>query len=252
MAFATKQVFDQVLPINAGGHYRFWARGPGVIAGVIQMDGVPFAGRAFLHAADGTLLGYRRTGADGLYEFVGLPGGEYRLILEDDREGVRRSKVEHVIVPGLPAPTTRVAWRVYITANEGGSYKGLTELEFLGAGDVQLTSSAAALAKAFASSFVNGDNSPYRAFDGNTTGSGWLSINNLSDEYIGWQFSEPYGPDVDVLKVAIRGSWNEALGSPVDFLIQSSVDDANWVTEMTVTGQTGWTGASDRRVFTLP
>lgn len=221
-----------------------------MVSGATKIDNVAAPCRVFLHNADGTLRGYRRTGADGSYTFIGLPPGEYRLVIEDDRQGSRRSKVEHVVVTAPPA-TTRVFWRVFITSNNGGSYKGVTEVEFLGAADTLLTNPAAANIRALASSNVNVSNTPAMAFDGSTT-NGWLSYDNSQDEYIGWQFDEPGGSDVDVLKVALRGSWNHPDGSPMDFQIQSSVDGGTWVTEMTVAGQTGWTGASDRRVFTLP
>lgn len=98
MAFATKQVVDQVTPITCEGTLRLWARGSGVISGTTKIDNVASACRVFLHTADGTLRGYRRTAADGLYSFLGLPPGEYRLVIEDDRQGTRRSKVEHVVV----------------------------------------------------------------------------------------------------------------------------------------------------------
>lgn len=252
MAFATKQSVDQVLPLNAGGAYRFWARGTGVVAGVVQHNGVPATSRVFLHAADGNLLGYRRTGADGVYEFVGLPPGEYRLVVEDDRETVRRSKIEHVIIPASTF-TTRVGWRVLITAVDPASlYKGITELEFLGAGDVLLTHPSNAALRAIWSTYVNGSNTPQQAFDGNITNSGWLSYDNTQEEYIGWLFSVPGGPDIDVKKVAMRGSWNHPDGSPVDFQIQYTIDDGNWITAMTVTGESPWAGAGTRRVFTLP
>lgn len=85
-------------PSNCGGLMRVPAHGTGVVSGTTKIDTLTAPCRVFLHDADGTLRGYRRTGSDGAYSFVGLLPGEYRLVIEDDRQGTRRSKVEHVIV----------------------------------------------------------------------------------------------------------------------------------------------------------
>lgn len=97
MAFNTRVQLPTV-PNSCGGLQRLWARGGGVISGVTKLDGALTPCRVFLHSADGTLRGFRRTGSNGAYSFIGLPAGEYRLIIEDDRQAARRSKVEHVII----------------------------------------------------------------------------------------------------------------------------------------------------------
>lgn len=85
-------------PANCDGLRRLPDHGTGVISGTTKLDNVATPCRVFLHAADGTLWAYRRSGNDGTYSFVGLPAQEYRLVIEDDRQGTRRSKVEHVVV----------------------------------------------------------------------------------------------------------------------------------------------------------
>lgn len=252
MAFSTKQELPGTRMTNCGGLRRFWNRGDGVISGVTKIDNIISPCRVFLHTADGTLRGFRRTGTDGAYSFIGLAPGEYRLVIEDDRQTARRSKVEHIVLEA-PVLTGRIGWRIYITASDdpGASYKGATEIEFLGAGDVLLTNTAEAALKSFSSSEVNQWNVARYAFDG-TNDNGWLSYDNSQDEYVGWMFTDPGDTDIAVLKVAIRGSWNHPGASPKDFSIQYTIDGGTWITAMTVSGQTGWTGASDRRVFTLP
>lgn len=253
MPFDMKTELPGTLPSNCGGFRRPWARGSGVISGVTKINNIVSPCRVFLHDADGTLRGYRLTGADGAYGFIGLPPGDYRIIVEDDRQGARRSKVEHVVIAAPPSSTARTTWRIYITASSDPSsaYKGVTEIEFLDAADNILTQPIYAQQRAIGSSIVNTGNQVSYAFN-RSTSDGWLSQDNTRDEYVGWRFSEPGGPDIDVRKVAIRGSWNHPEGSPRDFLIQYSTDEANWITALAVTGQTGWTGASDRRVFVLP
>lgn len=96
MAFSTKIELPGTLPSNCGGLRRPWARGTGVINGITKIDNLAAPCRVFLHDADGTLRGFRRTGQNGSYTFLGLPPGDYRLVVEDDQQGTRRAKVEHV------------------------------------------------------------------------------------------------------------------------------------------------------------
>lgn len=98
MAFSTRQVASQAPLLNCGGKYRMGTRGVGIISGITKINLVASPCRVFLHDADGTLRGFRRTGPDGAYTFRGLAGGDYRLVIEDDRRGLRRPKVELVVV----------------------------------------------------------------------------------------------------------------------------------------------------------
>lgn len=83
---------------NCGGLRRMPERGTKTISGTTKIDGLPASCRVFLHTADGTLISFMRTPASGVYSFIGLYVGDYRLVIEDDRQTLRRSKVEHVTV----------------------------------------------------------------------------------------------------------------------------------------------------------
>lgn len=96
MAFSTKLELPSLQ--SCGGRQRPYDRGTGVVSGVAKISGVPAPCRIFLHESNGALRGFRRTGADGVYSFIGLPPGEYRLVVEDDNKTLSRSKIEHVVV----------------------------------------------------------------------------------------------------------------------------------------------------------
>lgn len=155
-----------------------------------------------------------------------------------------------------PPPTGHRYWGVYITASDGGSFKGMTELQLRGTvGGADMTDPTQAFTGnfAFSTDNINGSNSQEKAFDDNTS-SGWLSGSNGLPKRIWWDFagngSLP-GTTADVAQISIAGSWNDPPSSPKDFEIQWSDDAVSWTTVKTVTGETGWTGASDVRVFTI-
>jgi hypothetical protein len=75
---------------------RITSKGSGVIAGVTLSDGSAASCRVMLFTANHVLTGYRRTGSDGVYSFAGVRSGRYYLVIGDDNQGTRRSKVEHV------------------------------------------------------------------------------------------------------------------------------------------------------------
>lgn len=142
-------------------------------------------------------------------------------------------------------------WRVLITANDGSpSYCGASEIELRGAaGGPDLTTSVNANIHTSASSSVNSDNQPANAFN-NLLDSGWLSA-VPSTSWVRWDFtSQGIGPQ-SIAEVTITGSWNVPSASPRDFQLQWSDNGTAWTTVKTVTGQTGWTGSSDTRVFTI-
>lgn len=87
-------------PTNCGGLRRMPERGTGVVSGISTFGdpGVAAAGRVFLHEASGALRGFRRTGVDGAYSFIGLPVGPYRIVTEDDSKQQWRSTVDHTEV----------------------------------------------------------------------------------------------------------------------------------------------------------
>lgn len=76
---------------------RLGNHGAATITGVTKIGGVPARCRIHLHdAADGLMIGFRLSGADGAYSFPGLAAGEYYLVIMDDRAGGHRAKVEHI------------------------------------------------------------------------------------------------------------------------------------------------------------
>lgn len=139
-------------------------------------------------------------------------------------------------------------WRVNVTAPDGSpSYIGFTEMQMRNqSGDNLIPIQSSDLMVA-ASSEVNASNASWMAADGNLS-TGWLS-NTASTSW--WRFDfTPSSPDIRQL--AIRGSFNAPDASPRDFTLQWSDDLLSWTTVLTVTGQTGWTGASDIRTFSVP
>ena len=72
-------------------------RGRGVISGTTKQYNIAGPCKVWLHSEDGTLMGFRRTGAAGTYTFRGLPPNYYFLVIADDSLAVR-SKVEHVLI----------------------------------------------------------------------------------------------------------------------------------------------------------
>lgn len=159
---------------------------------------------------------------------------------------------------GSVGPVPHRYWRVYITATDGSASNfGFTEIEIRGSiGGPDLTVPQTAGGAATASSEANMSNAAWRAVDESLT-SGWLG-NVPGGGLPGWwryDFGHAghTGPSTaDVRQILIRGSWNAPTASPRDFELQWSDDNSSWTTVLTVTGQTGWTGASDARTFDVP
>jgi len=150
-------------------------------------------------------------------------------------------------------------WRVYITANAGdATYVGFTEIELrstVGGADFTVPQTLDTDA-AKASAQVNNSNGSRRAVDNSDT-TGWLTITAGGGLPAWWEYDcgnagHSGNPTEVVRQILIKGSWNVPAASPKDFLLQWSDDNTSWTTVMTVTGQTGWTGASDARTFNVP
>lgn len=141
-------------------------------------------------------------------------------------------------------------WRINITANDGStSYFGLTELELIETvGGSDATVAAEAGTRASASSQINGPNAAALAFD-DSTGAGWLSA-TATTSWLQWDFGA--GNSKTIRQITIRGSYNVPTASPKDFTLDGSADGTSWTTVLTVTGETGWTGSSDKRTFNVP
>lgn len=149
-------------------------------------------------------------------------------------------------------------WRILITATDTSTvYAGFTEIELRGSvGGANLMSVQSANGAALSSGDVNGSNAAWRAADGSNT-SGWLAPLPMTPFPQWWRYdfghaSHVGSPTADVRQVLIRGSHNVPGASPEDFQLQWSDNNSTWTTVLTVTGQTGWTGASDARTFNVP
>lgn len=149
-------------------------------------------------------------------------------------------------------------WRILITATDSSAvYAGFTEIEMRGSiGGANLLTVQTTGGAASSSTNINSSNAEWRATDLSNT-SGWLAANDPSPNHAWWKYD--FGnalhigsPTADVRQVLIRGSHNVPGASPEDFQLQWSDDNTTWTTVMTVTGQTGWTGASDARTFNVP
>lgn len=156
-----------------------------------------------------------------------------------------------LVRPAGGGGTAHRYWRVLITAPDGSTlYCGMTELQLRGtAGGADMTVSGNASAVG-ASSTIGFGNDAFNAFDNNLS-TGWLSA-TAGTAWIQWDFVNQGLGAQYVAQIAITGSYNAPNASPKDFQLQWSDDNVSFTTVLTVTGETGWTGSSDTRVFTVP
>lgn len=152
-------------------------------------------------------------------------------------------------------PSGHRYWRLYIDQNDGGSYCGFTEVEFRGSvGGSNLLTAQTADGTVSASSWVNGSNAAWKGADGDYSSSGWLSSTNDKNQW--WQYDfggddHSGSPSANVAQIAITGSWNAPSSSPRDFRLQWSDDGSTWNTVLTKTGEVGWSGSGDTRIFNI-
>lgn len=154
--------------------------------------------------------------------------------------------------------TSHRYWRVVISAVDGSTgFAGFTEIELRGSvGGANLLVVQTIGGAASASRAVNSSNAAWRATDLSNT-SGWLADLPVTPFPQWWKYdfgnaAHTGSPTANVRQILIRGSYNVPTASPKDFVLQWSDDNTSWTTVMTVTGQTGWTGASDARTFNVP
>jgi hypothetical protein len=151
----------------------------------------------------------------------------------------------------------RPRWRLFITANDGSAlYMGCTELRLKNAAGTVVSGygfGGSGPSAYSASSEINGSNSPFYAFDGDLTSTGWLSATAGSPQWVAFNLlgTGAWGAAVDVRSFDIVGSWNAPSASPKDFELQWSDDGTTWNTAGVYTGETGW-GAGELRSFVLP
>lgn len=156
-----------------------------------------------------------------------------------------------------PSPSAHRYWRVLITANDGDAqYVGFTEIEMRGSigGPNLLVPQSAVNRAATANNSVNSNNEAWRATDLSMS-SGWLGSATALPAWWKYDFGSPWhsgASSVEIKQIVIYGSWNAPSASPRDFQLQWSDDNTSWTTVLTVSGQTGWTGASDARTFNVP
>lgn len=78
------------------GGFRLLNRGPLSISGITKIDGIGAPCHVRLHTEDSQLVGTCRSNTSGAYSFPDLANGDYYLTILDDRQGLRRAKIEHV------------------------------------------------------------------------------------------------------------------------------------------------------------
>ena len=136
-------------------------------------------------------------------------------------------------------------WRVEITASDGGSFRGIGEMELRGTvGGADLTTPATTINS---SSVVNGSNSAANAIDNNAASSGWLSQESTIAEWITVTFPEP----VSIAQLSIIGPFNQIGSSPRDFMLLYSDDGVSFTPALSVTNETGWM-VGVARLFNIP
>lgn len=131
-------------------------------------------------------------------------------------------------------------WRLYITANSGGSiYTALSDLEFMEDG-YDVTSGIAN--NASANSTTHGPASA--AFDASTTS--WVTGENQLPAWIAIDLKI----QANINSLSITPQPGSPERTPKDFDLQWSDNGTDWTTAASYTGETGWTN-SEKRTFTV-
>ncbi len=128
------------------------------------------------------------------------------------------------------------AWRINVSANNGGGNTAVGELEF------RATSGGASLCTGGVGMASKGPSTPTTyaaAFDGAS-----------SPKFMAggvWRLWYNFPAIADPAYVAVRAPHEFAdSDSPRDFTVQWTVDGETWTTAATITGQTGWTNSQIR------
>ena len=137
-------------------------------------------------------------------------------------------------------------WRLYITANNGGSVAALTEFRLFTVPDLI---NRATGGTPYAST-TYGSEAPARAFDGNIS-SNWASALGASyPHWLAYDLGEGNERKIDAIELFSRSS-GDVVQMVRDFEVQWSDDGSTWTTEWSVAGETGW-GSNEGRVFSNP
>ena len=130
-------------------------------------------------------------------------------------------------------------WRLKVTAVNGATTAALQEIE--------LRSTVGGVDQTSPSTYVWGQrNAPFvpeLAFD-NNTGTVWASTNNL--DAIGVEFT--VGKSIAEIALTCTSGVTQA---PNSFNLQRTGDGLTWVTELTVSGESGWS-SGETRTFAVP
>lgn len=187
------------------------------------------------------------------YAIGGGAATNYAVVIRvRDGRGCQATLSQTVVASA--GPGAHRYWRVqYLNI---ASTSGLSELRMFDALGVNRTQPNSGEAPAIAGSFVNSPNRPWLAFDGNTTGTGWISGASAdpTTRWIGWDFGAtgaqaPLGP-VEIKTIEIFPSWNSPVSNPEDFEVQWSDDGISWTTALTVLDEVGWVIGTGR-TFTI-
>jgi hypothetical protein len=161
----------------------------------------------------------------------------------------------HVLA--APAPSGHRYWRLLITANNGDTFRVGTLEVILATAPGGATVASGGTASA-SSENVAGDAA--KAFDGDTTSSGWISANlsTLGGLHAGnpqWlRYDFGAGNEKNIVEFGV-GSYPASSSvnarSLADFKLQYSDDGSAWTDAKSVTGQSGWAFQEVRR-FSIP
>lgn len=154
---------------------------------------------------------------------------------------------------GGGGPGAHRYWRLLVTQSDGSAFIGTTELQLFDSVGTN-RSGGTSLSAITSSSDLNSGNARDFAFDNNIVNSGWLSTSAGPPQWVRTDVQSLSAPlprtSYEVKTIRIYGSWNVPSASPRNFELQWSDDDIAWTTALSVTGQTGWTGAQMRE-FTV-
>lgn len=140
-------------------------------------------------------------------------------------------------------------YRVDVSENNGDSnYIEIHELTFKGysvdtlISKNDMTSNSDSSYVVSSSSYYGAPDTyyPYKAFNGTVGNEGWITVDGTTTGWIKMQI--PASKVLKRVKIAPRTGYTTA--APESFTIQGSMDDSNWTTLSTLTGETSWSDAT--------
>lgn len=146
-------------------------------------------------------------------------------------------------------------WRIYITANNGGSTVRITEARWIVGGvdtpPFPLTSNSSPSPYVASASSTTSNRNPWEAYRNvtNSESSTWQSSGNVP-QWLSLDFGTDVAPTAIFITARDTGGAVPANQAPLDFQIQYSDDNSNWNTLTDFSGQTAW-AAGEEREFVL-